>query len=591
MKLMRGFFNRILCVNLTERSFGIETLADEAVEKFLGGKGLATDLLLQKNPPGIDPLGKDNRLIFAIGPVTGTGVWGSSRYGVYTKSPQTGFYSESYAGGSVAEFMAGTGFDAFVIEGSSDFPVWLEITDYEVFFHPADDLWGLETYESEDRVREWIKQNRAGSPKSGVVVIGPAGENLVRFAVIENNYWRSAGRTGVGAVMGSKKIKAVAFRGNRRKELADPALVNRFMKEMAAVGKENAGVRAYKSMGTPMLVDIMNEAGGFPTRYWKKGRSEHRQSFNAAALLDRADVKSHSCPRCYMACGKIATVKEGRHKGLTLEGPEYETIYAFGGLCEINGIEEIIYLNDLCDRLGMDTISAGNLAAFAIEAARQGRIDAALDYGDVDAIAGLLTDIAYNRGVGAELARGIKHAARLWGMEDQAIHVKGLEPPGYDPRTLKGMGLAYGSSARGACHLRATFYKPELAGMIPRGQIEGKAEVFAEWEDRLVIFDILILCRFYRDLYQWDRLGEIIRGTTGLMLDVEGMRKKASAVIDNTRRFNIREGLTLEDDYLPKRFLTEALPETGDLITREQMVQLLKDYYRVRGWDEMGYPG
>jgi len=359
---------------------------------------------------------------------------------------------------------------------------------------------------------------------------------------------------------------------------------------MSAVGRENASVRAYKSMGTPMLVDIMNEAGAFPTRYWTKGKSEYRESFNASALLSRADVKPHSCPRCFMACGKIASVKEGRHKGLKIEGPEYETIFAFGGLCEVNGIEEIMYLNDLCDRLGMDTISAGNLAAFAIEAARQGRIDAALDYGDVDAIARLLSDIAYTRGHGAVLAKGIKHAALQWDMEDQAIHVKGLEPAGYDPRTLKGMGLAYGSSARGACHLRATFYKPELAGMIPRDQIDGKAAMFVEWEDRLAIFDTLILCRFYRDLYQWDKLEEIIRGATGLSLNVEEMRKKAAAVIDNTRRFNIREGLTREDDQLPKRFLTEALPETGNLITKEQMLRLLQDYYLERGWDEEGVP-
>ena len=587
---MRGFYNRVLSVNMTQRSFDTKTFPDDVMAKFLGGKGLATYILLRNNPAGVDPLNKDNKLIFAIGPATGTGVWGSSRYGVFTKSPQTGFYSESYSGGAVAEYMAGTGFDAFMIEGGSDVPVWLEITEDEVFFHPAADLWGMETYETEDRVREWITKNRPGKPKSGVVVIGPAGENLVSFAVIENNYWRSAGRTGTGAVMGSKKIKAIAFRGNRRKEVADPGLINRFVKEMSAIGKANAGVQAYKSMGTPMLVDIMNEAGGFPTRYWTKGRSEYRESFNASALLSRADVQPHSCPRCYMACGKVSSVKEGRHKGLKIEGPEYETIFAFGGLCEVNGIEEIMHLNDLCDRLGMDTISAGNLAAFTIEAARQGRIDAALDYGDVDAIARLLSDIAHNRGHGAILARGIKHAARQWDMEDQAIHVKGLEPAGYDPRTLKGMGLAYGSSARGACHLRATFYNPELAGMIPRDQIEGKAAMFVEWEDRLAIFDTLIVCRFYRDLYQWDKLAEIIRGTTGLSLDVDGMRKVAAAVVDATRRFNIREGLTREDDYLPKRFLTEPLPETGNLITREQMLQLLQDYYQARGWDEKGVP-
>lgn len=339
-----------------------------------------------------------------------------------------------------------------------------------------------------------------------------------------------------------------------------------------------------------MLVDIMNEAGGFPTRYWSKGRSKHRESFNASAFIDRTDIISHSCSKCFMACGKMATVKEGRHKGLKIVGPEYETIFAFGGLCEIAGIEEIIYLNDLCDRLGIDTISAGNLAAFTIEAARQGRISATIDYGNVDAIAQLLQDIAFNRGHGAVLSRGIKHAARTWDMEEQAIHVKGLEPPGYDPRTFKGMGLAYGSSARGACHLRSTFYNPELSNIINRDQIEGKAKVFAEWEDRLAFFDTLILCRFYKDLYQWDELAEIIRATTGLSLDAKEMRKVSSAVIDDTRRFNIREGLSRDDDRLPKRFVTQALPETGNVITEEQMRQMLDDYYEARGWDENGCP-
>jgi len=286
----------------------------------------------------------------------------------------------------------------------------------------------------------------------------------------------------------------------------------------------------------------------------------------------------------------MAVVKEGRHKGLKIEGPEYETIYAFGGLCEVDSIEEIAYLNDLCDRLGMDTITAGNLAAFTIEASRQGKIDYQIDYGQVDRIAELLNDIAYRRGVGDTLAMGIKVAARAWDMEDQAIHVKGLEPAGYDPRVLKGMGLAYGTSDRGACHLRTTFYKPELAKMIDPDQIEGKAEMLAEWEDRLTVFDTLVLCRFYRDLYQWEDLAVMIKGVTGLDLDRESMRSIAGGITDNTRRFNIQEGLTWEDDWLPKRFTTEALPETGKIIKEEQMKQLLKDYYRARHWDERGCP-
>jgi aldehyde:ferredoxin oxidoreductase len=339
-----------------------------------------------------------------------------------------------------------------------------------------------------------------------------------------------------------------------------------------------------------MMVDIMSNVGSFPTRYWHNGKAEHKDKINAAALHEHLDVTPNACLKCFIACGRLATVKEGRHKGLKIEGPEYETIYAFGGLCQVDAIEEIAYLNDLCDRLGMDTITAGNLVAFTIEAVRQERIDYDIDYGGVDKIAGLLENIAYRRGIGAELAEGIKAVAKAWNMEDQAIHVKGMEPAGYDPRVLKGMGLAYGTSDRGACHLRATFYKPELAHMIDPDQIEGKAKMFAEWEDRLTVFDALILCRFYRDLYQWDELAAMIKGVTGLELARSHMRAIAARITDGTRRFNIREGLTPEEDKLPKRFHTEVLPETGKSITEEQMEQLLRDYYKARGWDANGVP-
>ena len=427
---MFGFYNMALRVDVTQSAFELQMISDDVLGRTLGGKGLATHLLLAHNPPGVDPLSADNHIIFAAGPVAGSSIWGSCRHGVFSKSPQTGFYSESYSGGRVAENIAACGFDAIVIHGAADAPVWLEICEETVYFHSAEALWGLDTYQTEDRVKAWVKENRPGAGSCGVVCIGPAGENLVSFAVIENDYWRSAGRTGVGAILGSKKIKAIAFYGKRKKTFADDALVRAFSKELAVEGKDNAGVIAYKTKGTPMLVDIMNNAGGFPTRYWQKGRYEGASKINADALHQRCDVKPHACLKCFMACGRLSTVKEGRHAGLQVEGPEYETIYAFGGLCEIDSIEEIIYLNDICDRLGMDTISAGNLAALTIEAARQGRIDRSIDYGDVDAIAQLMADIAARKGIGEMLARGIRAAADAWGMADQAIHVKGLEPAG-----------------------------------------------------------------------------------------------------------------------------------------------------------------
>jgi aldehyde:ferredoxin oxidoreductase len=411
----------------------------------------------------------------------------------------------------------------------------------------------------------------------------------VRFGVIKNDHWRSAGRTGVGTVLGAKKVKAIVFQGDRKRPLYDENAVQNLSKTIADDGKDNPGVAAYKSMGTSQLVKVVNSANAFPTRYWSEGRYDKWENISADALHTNCDVKPRACLKCFMACGRMTTIMEGRHAGLKLEGPEYETIFAFGGLCMIDSIEEIIYLNDICDRLGMDTITSGNLCAFTIEAYKRGKVDYKIDYGDVDAIAKLLNMIARREGIGNILAQGIKHAANEWDLEDIAVHVKGMEPAGYDPRVLKGMGLAYATSDRGACHLRATFYKPELSGMISPDQIEGKAALFIDFEDRLTIFDTLVLCRFYRDLYPWEILEEIVHSLTGIDSSKEALRALATSISTIIRRFNLREGLTSEDEWLPKR-LFRKLEKTGHEIKPEELEYMLKDYYRLRGWSEAGIP-
>jgi aldehyde:ferredoxin oxidoreductase len=587
---MLGFHNRILFVDLTRRSLHVETPDAGILNGVLGGKGLASHLLLTLNPARVDPFNPDNHLIFATGPVCGSLVWGSSRYGVFTKSPQTHFYSESYAGGRVPEAMDAAGYDAVVINGKSEIPTVLVINPRGVAFYDAGNLWGMDTHQSEDEaVRRFAAKREDRKSRTGAVVIGPAGENQVCFSVIENDYWRSAGRTGAGSVMGSKKLKAIVFQGDCRRKLADRKAVHRFAKELAAEAKDHPQVAAYKSKGTPMMVKVVNEAGGFPTRYWSEGTYEKWQQISAEALHERCEVTPRACLKCFMACGRMTRVRSGRHAGLRLEGPEYETIYAFGGLCLIDSIEEIAYLNDICDRLGMDTITAGNLCGLTIEAARRGKIDYAIDYGQVDAMAGLLKKIAFRKGIGELLAQGIKPASEEWGLQDIAVHVKGLEPAGYDPRVLKGVGLGYATSDRGACHLRATFYKPELSGMIDPNTIEGKAAMFVDFEDRLTLFDALILCRFFRDLYPWESLCEMVQGITGIKAD-EMTLKEISANISNTvRTFNVREGLKAEDDRLPNRLYREAL-KGGHRISEAELEKMVSDYYRLRGWDEKGKP-
>lgn len=585
---MFGFYNRILSINLTKQTFKIEILPEKIYQTYLGGKGLASYLLYSRNPEGVDPLSPDNHLIFATGPISQSSAWGSSRYGVFTKSPQTRFYSESYSGGKAPEAIDAAGYDAIVIYGAAKAPTILSISPQGVEFHMANAIWGMETYAAEDAVMERFSKN-TDYKKSGAVVIGPASENLVTFGVIENDYWRSAGRTGTGTVMGSKKLKALFFTGDCKREPFSKDLVKNFTKEISKEGKTNPGVKAYKTFGTPMMVKMLNNAKAFPTKYWSRGTCDHWENISADALHSQCDVKPNACLKCFMACGRLTTVKQGRHAGLRIEGPEYETIYAFGGLCMINSIEEICHLNDLCDRLGMDTITSGNLCAFTMEAVERGKIDYPIQYGNVDGTAGLLNKIARREGIGDLLSQGIKTTAKEWGLEDISVHAKGLEPAGYDPRVLKGMGLAYATSDRGACHLRSTFYKPELTGTIDPDQIEDKAKLFIDFEDRLTLFDTLILCRFYRDIYTWERLGQIIHAMTGFPQDQKYLKSTADAVSNLVRFFNIREGLKPEDDRLSNG-LHQKLKKTGHILTKEELETMLSEYYELKGWNKIGIP-
>lgn len=583
---MKGFFNKILRINLKKKEFQEETIPDSIYEIWLGGKGLGVHLLMKENPLGVDPLSPQNKLIFCLGPTTDSQIYGSCRHGLFTKSPLTGGFSESYSGGKLAEPMSRCGYDAFIIENAAVEPTWIEISNQKVLFHDARDLWGKETYLTEDQVLK--KANMKGA---GALVIGPAGENLVRFAVIENDYWRSLGRTGVGAVMGSKKIKAIVFYGDEKREFADPDNLRQFSKGILDAGKDSAFVKNFNRLGTPILVSMTNSVEAFPSKYWHLGTFEGWESISGESLLERCRVKPNACRRCFIACGRMSEVKNGRHEGLRIEGPEYETIYAFGGLCMVREIEEVVYLNDICDRLGLDTISVGNLCAFAIEASERGRIQEKISWGDVDKIAELLYDIVYKKGIGAILSEGIRHAAKVWELEDIAIHVKGMEPAGYEPRVLKGMGLAYATSDRGACHLRSTFFRPELSGMISPEQVEGKAKLFLEFEDRFNIHDALIICRFYRDLYwEWDSLSKIVEVTTGLKMGESGLRRISSNIQNETRKFNLREGISSREDDLPRRFFDEPLGKEGKVIKREDFQRLVRDYYNLRGWSSGGIP-
>lgn len=571
---MRGFFNKLLIIDLTTETFNYEEIPDSILRKCLGGKGLGTFLLHEKNPPGVHALSPENIFILVTGPVTGTKMWSQSRFGAYSKSPATGGFGESYCGGTLAPKIKGCGIDAVVITGKSKSLQYLAIDENGVTFHDAAPIKGYETHEAE----QFILKDAPNT--AGALVIGPAGENLVAFACIKSDRWRSLGRGGMGAVLGSKNIKGITFNGAITCEIADDNLLKKVIKVIAEKGRSSPITELYRQFGTPIQVKATNAQECFPTRYWQSGYFPEWEKISAEYMHDHLNVKATGCPTCFLKCTKYAMVKEGRHAGLAIEGPEYETIYALGGLNEINSIEEIIWLNGLCDRFGIDTMSAGNISAFATEAFRAGKIDFAIDYNQPDRVAELLRLIAYREDVGNIFAQGILTASKELNMEDFAIHVKGLEPAGFEPRVLKGMGLSYATSARGACHLRGTFYKAELSGQIEKDQIQGKAELHIDFEDRAALFDCLILCRFFRDYIFWDDLLMLLEATTGIKLTKAELVEVANTITNRTRDYNNREGLDSSFDTLPERFFQAN--QEGAKITREELGLMLEEYNALR---------
>ncbi len=582
---MYGFHNKLLRVNLSEREVTEELISDEMLRSGLGGRGLAVQLLMKYLPEGVGPLSAENALLFVTGPAADTTVPAASRFGVFAKSPLTGFLGESYSGGHVAPVMKRTGYDAIMLEGISEKPVYLHISDEGVSFEDAMELWGENTDVTEETILR-----RTGVEGAQAVTIGPAGENMVAFACLKNNRWRSAGRNGMGAVMGSKRVKGIVFSGETETRLADRDGLREYVREMISEYRDTNRTRVMREFGTPYMVKVTNTAHAFPSRYWAQSRLKNWEGISAEEMHRRMDVRPNACRGCFMACGKLSTVKSGRHSGLNIEGPEYETIYALGGICCVDAIEEVAYLNDLCDKLGLDTISGGNMVGLAIEAGIRGRLEGMPEYGDVDGIADLLGRIAHREGFGDVLARGVRLAASDIGLEDLAVHVKGQEPAGYDPRRLEGMSLGYAVSSRGACHLRSSYYMEELNDRAPTDHLD-KVRDFIEFESRNVLEDCLILCRFYQQFIGWDGMSTIIEKTTGIPMDREAMSNLAMDVTTAIRRFNVREGLTREDDSLPERFFSEPVGESGEyVVDRRRFAEMLAEYYRLHGWNEAGVP-
>jgi len=599
-----GYAGKILRVNLTKGKVVTEQLGKNLASLYIGGKGFGSKILVEETKPKTDPYNPENLLIFSTGPVNGTLLSGASKFCAVFKSPLTGIWGESQCGGYFAPQLKYAGYDLIMIKGKSQRPVYLTIEDEEIRINDATHLWGKDTFETESVIK---KDHGDGFQ---VLSIGPAGENLVRFACITHDKGRQFGRCGAGAVMGSKKLKAVAVKGSGTVEIAKPEKLDEFRKELNEKIRER--LKSLTEYGTPAIMALTNTTGTLPTRNWQEGEFEGFEEINAEAMKRKLVKRSKACYACTVACGKLSRVETGPYAGTEVEGPEYETLFALGSLCGNSNLESIAKANEICDRLGLDTISAGNALAFAMECYEKRIITQkdtnglTLAFGSHEAIITMLRKIAYKEGFGKILAEGVKRAAGIIGKgsEKFAVHVKGLEPPGYDPRGLKGVALAYAVSCRGACHLRHMAYRPNLTGQKPfepgtinRLTYEGQTEMVKELEDFYTLVDCMVLCKFLClptvGPILWDELIKLYSITTGVEIKKDRLLSIANNINNLIRQLNLREGLNRKDDTLPKRFFDEELRtgnSKGETVQKQEFEKMLDKYYKLRGWNKEGKP-
>lgn len=589
---MKAYGGSILNVNLTTGRIFKEDLSENLCRSFIGGKGLGTKILYDCLDAKVDALSAGNIVVLTNGPASGTIIPLASRVNFSFKSPLTGICAESQMGGYLSPKLKWAKIDAIIISGRSRKPLYLEIWGSSADLKDASHLWGKSTFETEKIIKEDVGREAA------VAEIGPAGENCVRFAcVCHAEGGRQAGRAGIGAVLGSKNLKALAVVSDRSDvEVSNEDGLRGLVAEVAGhIKRDPIGTLAenYRKYGTAIVVDIANQLQFFPTKYWSKVSFEKYRKIGAKAL-SRIVVRNRACFNCPFACGKYVEVREGEFSGTKVEGPEYETIYAFGGLCEIDNIAAIAKLNELCDKYGLDTITTGNAAAFAIEAYQRGKLKTKrrLRYSAPEDIIWLIEQIAQRKGIGKILSEGVKKASSKLGLEDIAIESKGLEPPGYDPRSLTGMALAYSLSDRGACHLRAVMYASDISGETDRFSIRHeKVLTYLDNEDRFNIFDCMILCRFSRKVYDWPRLANMVKCLTGFEYEKEDLMKISQRIQTLARLLNLKCCPSLEDT-IATRFFKEPVRIDGKktAVNEYDLKRAVKDYYDIRGWDEKGMP-
>lgn len=590
---MYAWKGQILRVNLTTGAISKEPLSIQDAQEYIGARGLGTKMFMDEVAPDVEPLSDANHLIFVTGPLTGTLAPSGGRYNVVTKGPLNGTIAASNSGGYFGPELKFAGYDAVIFEGKAAKPVYLWIKDEMVELRSAEHLWGKTVPETTDALRVETQDDVK------VACIGPAGENLVKFACIINDYSRAAGRSGVGAVMGYKNLKAIAVKGShgvkvaQPKEFMDAIVDSRNKLQTHPVTGE--GLNLY---GTSILINILDQTGALPVNNFRdSGTFPEADQVSGEAMADKYLVRPKGCFGCTIACGRITKIAEGKFKGFG-EGPEYEPNWAYGPDCGVDDMAAVIKASHICNELGLDAITMPTTIACAMELYENGYLSKEeagcdLNFGNADAIVELTWKTAYREGLGDLLAEGSYRLAEKFGHSELSMSVKKQEMPAYDPRGIKGIGLNYATSNRGGCHVRGYTISPEVLGVpekLDNLTTEGKPGWVKAFQDLTASVDAAGMCLFCTFGIGAPELSSQLTAATGVDYSVDKVLQAGERIWNLERLFNLQAGFTKADDTLPPRILKEAIkvgPNKGHINELEPM---LEEYYKLRGWDENGVP-
>lgn len=589
---MNGWTGSMIRVDLTNETIKTEPLNLEEAKLYLGGRGLGTKIYMNEVDHKVDPFSPENKLIFLTGPLTGTPATCAGRYEVVTKSPLTGTIGACSSGGHFGPELKYAGYDGIIFEGKAKKPTYLYINDDHFELRDASHLWGKEVPATTD---ELLKET---DEEAKVACIGPAGEKLVLFATVMNEKNRAAGRSGLGAVMGSKNLKAIVAKGTksvtvaRKKPFLDACLDA--LSKIKANPVTSTGLPTY---GTQILVNILNESGAHPTRNWQEAVYDKAEDISGEALTEKYLLSNRGCFGCAIGCGRVTKLERSQFTDFG-EGPEYEAGWSFGSDCKINNLQAVCEANFLCNELGMDPITMGSTIACAMELYEKGyatKDDMGMDllFGDDDAIVKLTRMTGYREGFGDKLALGSYRVAEEFGHPELSMSVKKQEMPAYDARGIQGIGLEYATSNRGGCHVRGYMISPEILGLPVKMDpfvTEGKAAMLKTFQDLTAVVDSVGMCLFTTFALGLPEIAEMVRTCTGLTYTDEEILQIGERIWNLERVFNLENGFTKKDDTLPPRLLNEPIPAGPAKGKVNELDIMLPEYYSLRGWDTEGVP-